>query len=497
MDGLISRDPEGATHRSYDLAIVGGGIYGITVALEAAQRGLRALLIERDDFGGATTWNSLRIIHGGLRYLQSLDLRRFFESIAERRWFLRTFPELVRPLACLMPLYGRGLKRPSVFRFALRVNDVLSWRRNHGVRDDCHIPAGRVLSVGETVDLFPSVERRGLVGGAWWTDAAMPTSQRVVIELFRWAAAAGATCLNYVEVESVLTASGRVDGLSAIDRESGAVLEYRAPIVINCAGPWCREVSRRADRDVPSLFHSSLAFNVLLDVEPPSRAAIAVAPRVPGGRTYFLYAWKGRLLAGTCHLACRTYQEPSAPSDGEVDAFLGELRAAVPGLAATREKLSRVFWGHLPARRPGTTEIAVRPVVVDHAAAGGPRGLFSISGVKFTTARLVGARMLDAIAGRRADRGRRGEGSPRPALRNVSSIETLRRRLETEPERVEAEIDTLVKTEAVLQPDDLLLRRTDWGLDPDCAKRVVEAVSRHVAAASGRGAVRGDPQASR
>ena len=115
---------------AYDLIVVGGGIYGAFLTLDAAHRGLRTLLLEKEDFGGQTSFNTLRIVHGGLRYLQSLDLHRFRESVRERTWFLRHLPDLVEPLACLMPLYGNGLKRPIVLRAALTLNDLLSASRN-------------------------------------------------------------------------------------------------------------------------------------------------------------------------------------------------------------------------------------------------------------------------------------------------------------------------------------------------------------------------------
>ena len=114
-------DPMGEV---FDLIIVGGGVYGIMLALESARRGLKALLLERGDFGGATSRNSLRIVHGGLRYLQTFDLLRFREHVSERRWFMRHFPDLVEPLACLMPLYGKGIYRTSVFRAASALNEL-------------------------------------------------------------------------------------------------------------------------------------------------------------------------------------------------------------------------------------------------------------------------------------------------------------------------------------------------------------------------------------
>src|SRR5690606_5480760 len=139
---MAAADAAGAARERYDLVIVGGGILGACLSLESTQRGLRTLLLERDEFAETTSANSLRILHGGLRYLQSLDLKRFHESVRERRWFLERFPEHTEPLPCLMPLYGRGLKRAGVLRLALAANDLLSARRNRGVRADRALPDG-------------------------------------------------------------------------------------------------------------------------------------------------------------------------------------------------------------------------------------------------------------------------------------------------------------------------------------------------------------------
>ena len=197
----IERQPENVATGRYDLIVIGGGIYGVALNLEAARRGYRSLLLERDDYGGATSWASLRIVHGGLRYLQSFDLPRFFESVRERRWLLRHFPDLVRPLPCLMPLYDRGLRRPAVLRLALALNDLLSTQRNHGLRSAVRLPRGRIVDPRETAALFPKVDRSGLTGAALWHDAVMLSSERLIMEMLHWACACGSRALNYMEGE--------------------------------------------------------------------------------------------------------------------------------------------------------------------------------------------------------------------------------------------------------------------------------------------------------
>jgi glycerol-3-phosphate dehydrogenase len=129
----MTRDLPALASRSFDLVVVGGGIYGICAAREAALRGLAVCLLERGDFVGETSSNSLRIIHGGLRYLQHGDLRRMRESIGERRRLQRLAPALVRPLPCVMPTYGHGLMGKEALAVALAVNDLVGFDRNAGV----------------------------------------------------------------------------------------------------------------------------------------------------------------------------------------------------------------------------------------------------------------------------------------------------------------------------------------------------------------------------
>jgi glycerol-3-phosphate dehydrogenase len=469
----LRRNPELAAAGTYDLAIVGGGIQGATLALEAARRGLSTLLLERGDFGGATSWNSLRILHGGLRYLQGLDLRRFRESVGERGWFLREFPDLAAPLPCLMPLYdpprGGALRRPLPLRAALTADALLRGAQDPG------LPPSRLLTPRETAERFPGVGSAGLgrlLGGALWHDAVAPDSQRLVIEILRWAAACGARALNYAEALDLRLSPGgsRVVGLRAEDRVTGARLLFDARAVINGAGPWCRQVARRFDRDVPGLFRPVLAWNVLLDREPPAPLAIAAAapgqPGSPQAQTFFVLPWKGRTLAGTAYAAPTA--EPVDPAQGApgpeaVRSFLAALNAALPALDARFEQVLRVFWGWLPGQ-PGQPEVpATQPVVCDHGRHGGPRGLVSVSGVKLTTARALAVRALKTAFQGELPAPR---PVPRPAADAPWSFDELVHRAEHDPDAARDHLRGLAERQAVVHLEDLLLRRTDWGILP-------------------------------
>lgn len=493
MSADLARDSAGAAARTWDLIVVGGGIQGAALMLEAARRGLATLLIERDDFGGATSWSSLRIVHGGLRSLQGLDLPRYRESVRERSWFLRHFPDLVEPLPCLMPLHapprGGRLRRRAAFRLALAANQFLSRHRNAGVRPDRHLPPGRLLDAEETLRIFPGADRDGLRGGALWYDGVLTEPPRLLIEMLRWATACGAGALNYVEATGLLVEGERVAGLRAVDRASGLPLELRAPLVVSCAGPWSRALAARFDRDLPELFRPVLGFNVLLDREPPSRCAVAVAAPGAKAQTWFVtpFGWTGRTLAGTRYV-------PAAPDLGrgpreeDVAAFLADLDAALPGFNARTAPVAQVLWGWLPATADGGVVPSARPVLHDHGASGGPEGLWSVSGVKLTTARGVAERVLARALARRGLPLPAHGSAGRPPADPPPPLSHLLHLASRDPEAVRETLRGIAERQAVVRTEDLLWRRTDWGLLPEAgaAMRLCAFLEQTEAPAPGR-----------
>lgn len=492
---MIYRDPSAASRDRYEMIIIGGGIYGCALALEAARRGMRPLLIERGDFGQHTSWNSLRIVHGGIRYLQSIDLKRFFESVAERTWFLAHFPDLVHPLPCLMPLYDRGLRRRSVLAGVIMANDLLSRNRNDPIRrPDRRIPAGRSVTRQETLSLFPLADREGLVGGGLWYDAVMPDSQRVIMAILHWAVSSGATALNYVEAERLLVQNQEVCGVVGRDTRSHQGFEFRAPVVVNCCGPWSSEIAERFDRATPELFRPSLALNVVLDIKPPFKTAVAVTGKHRGARTYFLYPWKGRVLAGTYHAPSNGAAKAAERPVAETERFLAELRDAIPDLEASTDHVRRILWGLLPVKQAGTVDLTVRERILDHASSGGPQGLYSVSGVKFTTARRVAEKALRLIKRKAGERLSPFVSAAPPAIETPPPWPEFQRLIEDNPSQARAIARRIVDEEAVLDLSDLLLRRTDWGLCATNIEDVAETVGGLIPRGSEAGANAATPR---
>ncbi len=376
-----------------DVLIVGGGIYGLMIALEAGKSGLRCLVLERDTVGGATSSSWFRILHGGLRYLQTFDIGRFHESVAERRWFLRFAPDLVRPMPFLMPLYGDGIRWPSAFRAAFLADAALGAGRNTGLAPVQQLPKGRVLDPAATRELYPALRTQGLKGGALWYDAVADDGPQLIARVRAQAESLGARILERVEALDLLVESGSAAGVTA-RRFDGSLELFRAPLVINAAGPWSAGVAERFGVPSPDLFRPSLAFNLLLEIPPPSDVGLAVSSPGTTTPTLFVYPHAGLTFAGTWHVPWAEATGPITPSEADINAFLAALNDAMPSLGVQRAHVLEVLAGLLPAQSNGGVEAADHEVLHDHGAQGGPVGLYSVSGVKFTTARRVAEKLV-------------------------------------------------------------------------------------------------------
>jgi glycerol-3-phosphate dehydrogenase len=392
-----------------DVLVVGGGVTGACIAWEAARRGLTVALIEREDFGAGATANCLKIVHGGLRYLQHLDLRRMRESIAERSAWLRLAPHLVEPLPVLVPTWRGRFPARWLLAGALAANEAISADRNRGLTWDRAIPRARVLSRRESVELLPELDRPGLTGGVLFHDALMYSPERVTLEAVLAARAAGAVVLNHTEVMAAVTRDGRVCGARLRCRLSGQEIEVGTRWIVNAAGAAADAVAARLlGRTVGAVHRYSVALNFVT-----SQPARPVAFTVTGGaadpdrvlaagaRQLFVVPWRGQTMIGTAHLHFRGDPAEFELGEEHVQAFTSEVAAAVPPLALGTDQVRLVHRGLLPvtdAHGSGAVRLLKRHQVIDHAA-DGLAGALSVVSVKFTTARVLAREAVARITG--------------------------------------------------------------------------------------------------
>lgn len=384
----------GAT--TYDVLVIGGGIHGLTIAYEAASRGLRTALVEAGDLGGGASFNHQKTVHGGLRSLQSLSLRRARESILERRAFARIAPWFLRPLPFLVGTHRSVGRGRLAFRAAFRIDRWLGRDRNAGVEPELHLPAARLVSKAATLRLFPGVRQERLTGAAQWYDYQMVEADRLTFAFAAAADRAGADIANYVEALTPLRTAGTISGMAVRDAFSGDTLAINARMTVNTAGARAATIMQAfgVSRSLPLV----KAMN-LVTSRPASDIALA-APS-PTGQMLTLVPWRGRAIVGTGQ--SKTLVEPDAASvtASEVDAFIAEANEAFPSLRLTRDDVTLVHRGIVPAaqdRRVPPSLLPI-PIVYDHAS-DGAAGAMTVVGVKYTTARRVAQTVTERVAKR-------------------------------------------------------------------------------------------------
>jgi glycerol-3-phosphate dehydrogenase len=182
----MKRDIGNLANKEYDLTVIGGGIFGACAAWEAVLRGLRVALIEKEDFSHATSANHFKMIHGGMRYLQHLDVKRVRESSRERSILLKTAPHLATPLPILMPTYGHGLKGKEILRTGLSLYELITFDRNKGIEDPKRqIPKATFLSRDEVLKEYPGLNGRKLTGGVVFLTARSTTRPGLYFPILR------------------------------------------------------------------------------------------------------------------------------------------------------------------------------------------------------------------------------------------------------------------------------------------------------------------------
>ena len=384
----------------YDILVIGGGIYGAMAARDAALRGLRTALVEQSDFGAGTSHNSLKLMHGGIRYVQHLDFARLRASARERAFWQFAAPDLVRPLDFVIPLTGYGVKGPEAFAAAATLYNMAS----ADLRGPHYRPA-RVLGRSEARKRLGAHAPNDLRGAGFWQDGQILDANRLQLAALRAASEAGADLANYVTVVELRAEKDRVTGARLRDGLTDEEGEVTARVVLSCTGAAAVDLAASVLPQNARVRFPGFARATNITVDRPggtcgmgvvSRSrADAVVDR--GGRMYFLTPWQEKLIIGT-HEAVETGSGISPRDEMDIDDFLQELTVACPALALTRANILHVYQGLIPADvddSRGEVRRQTRGTLIDHYAADGVAGLISVIGVKYTTARLIAERAVN------------------------------------------------------------------------------------------------------
>lgn len=394
----------------FDVVVVGGGVAGACAAWDATLRGMKVALVERSDFASGTSAHSLKVLHGGIRYLQHLDLRRLWESCAERGAFLRIAPHLTRPMPFAVPTRGWGMQAGWPLRAAFAALALLTPARNRGMAREQRIRGGSMLSRRQFARLFPAFSEPGITGAGVFYDGQIYNPPRLVWSLAKSAQLGGAVIANYCGAHRVLLDRARVCGLTVRDEITGDLIEVRAPVILNAAGPFAPGVlgETLSSQQAPRMpFSRDMAFVIRRPLDLPMAIAVQTQYRDPdawvsrGNRHLFLVPWRpNATLIGVNSRVADVPADQLRVTEEEIRAFLDEINAAQPSLRIGRDEVGVVNAGHLPFgdNDEGDSDLSFgkRSHVVDHGLAGGPRGLLTGISVRWTMGRRVAERLVDA-----------------------------------------------------------------------------------------------------
>jgi len=399
------------TGSEFDLVVIGGGIYGACAAWDAKLRGLSVALIEQGDFACATSANSYKMVHGGLRYLQHGDVRRVRISSNERRALSFIAPHLVHPLPIVVPAYGHGMKGKEVLRVGMGLYDLLTIDRNLGIAAPSRrIPRCRFMSRRDVLDLFPQLDPAGLTGGALFHDGQMYNPPRLVLAFLRSAINAGAVVANYVEATGFVRDQVRVCGVYAKDRLTGSEMRIRGKVVLNSAGPYAERLLDSSEdtrlrskatysRDACFVVAKKILGDCALAVQARNRDPDAILSRGP--RHLFVVPWRNYTLIGVWHKVHKGDPENFTVTDEDLQIFIDEINEGYPTLGLTLEDVAMwnaglVLFG---TNDEGAEDLSYghRSRIVDHAKTHGIEGLITLIGVRVTTGRVDAANAVDMV----------------------------------------------------------------------------------------------------
>ena len=399
--------------QQFDLLVIGGGITGAGIALDAATRGMRVALVEQSDFAAGTSSRSTKLVHGGVRYLAQRDVALVREALAERDLLLRLAPHLVQPQPFVLPVYrGQhvpGVPAPSIATplltsIGLAAYDLLAGRRN--LQGHCGLTALGARG------LIPSLRPEGLRGAFLYYDARTD-DVRLTLAVLQTAVLRDAVAANYAEVVGFTAQGGRLGGATVRDRiGGGGEVTVRATRVVGATGAWSARLAALAaaaadngpaqadgrdghnGRQAPRGLRLSKGVHLVISrASVPLGALAVVLPTTTDGRLAFVVPWGTQMLLGTTDTPYDGDPAAVRPEPADVDALLDDANSYLD-LGLDRSDVVGAFAGLRPLVQSDAASTATTSR--EHAVTVAPSGLVSVTGGKLTTYRRMARDTVDA-----------------------------------------------------------------------------------------------------
>jgi len=365
----------------WDILVVGGGATGLGIALDAATRGYKVALAEKDDFAKGTSSRSTKLLHGGVRYLGQGNIKLVREALRERGILLANAPHLTRRQSFIVPVYSWWEK--IYYGIGLGVYDLLAGRLQIGTVS--------LLSKASVLKKMPGLAAKGLCGGIEYFDGQFDDA-RLAINLAQTASDYGACLVNYLEVEQLTKEKNKINGATVCDRISGERIELKAKVVINATGVYADRLMGMDNAASPTTVTPSQGVHIVLDKKYfPGESALMI-PKTDDERVLFAVPWHNKVVVGTTDTAIDEVRDEPVALEEEIDFIINHFNRYT-GAAISRADVLSVFAGLRPlvkASDTGSTALISR----DHHIFVSNSGLITIIGGKWTTYRKMA---MDAV----------------------------------------------------------------------------------------------------
>ncbi|BBF22466.1 glycerol-3-phosphate dehydrogenase [Sutterella megalosphaeroides] len=443
----------------WDVVVIGGGATGTGIAVDAASRGLKVVLLEAQDFSAGTSSRSTKLIHGGVRYMKNpRDWGLVREALKERRLLIQNAPHLVHSKPFILPCYKKWER--EFYTVGLGIYAAMTYG-GYGI--------GRTSSLSreETMSRLPGVKAEGLMGGVQFYDGQFDDA-RLAVALMRTAHDQGALTLNYMPVTGIEYRGGWIQSVTATDKETGEEFRIRTKMVFNAAGAWVDPIRRMVDPEASTLVQVSRGSHILLDKSFMPGETGMLIPKTRDGRVLFAIPWHEMLLVGTTDVEQREADFDPKVSDEEID-FMIETASGYLDKPITRADVKATFAGLRPLFNPQATGSAggTAKVSREHAVLPEFGNMITVTGGKWTAYRKMAEHAMTEATLRHLVAPRLCVTKTLPILNDETWDPAA---LEVEAERSDAADDKVVayalycrEFEAARTAEDVLFRRLRLG----------------------------------
>lgn len=407
----MKRDLKILKDQQFDAVVIGGGIHGATIYHQLAKSGLRVALIEKGDFGQATSANSLKILHGGLRYLQHLNINRMRESIKSRWHFMEIASHLIKPMPCIMATKGLGIQGRPVMAIALALFDLIAWDRNKNTPEKNKVGRGKVISKKECLKIAPGINTQELTGAALWYDDLIMNTERMILAFIKQGSDTfHGVAANYLKADELIKDGEKIVGVRVDDQLSDDTFFIKTKNVINAAGPWAGDITSPG-RATSAPEDLAKAVNIVVNKSLFNGYGIGLAGASDfvdkdavikrGKRLFFFAPWKKNTIIGTTYRYYRQENDALTVTPEDIDELLQEVNSIYPVARLTRENVTFAHAGLVPAHKginfdhTTTPQLVKHSRIIDHQQYDNISGLFTIEGVKYTTAPEIARQLVE------------------------------------------------------------------------------------------------------